>query len=115
VLTPVEVESRLLDLCDLLAAQTEEARTLAIQAAELESRWRLNRARQALKIRAAAEQRLTEGAVEAMVTDATAEDYHRMRLAQAEADAARDAMFSTRARLDALRTIAASMREQFKG
>lgn len=117
-MNPVEVDEQLVRLADLLEDQARANYRLAIAAAEAEAEHKSAVATTQLIVRDEAVrqgQKLTEAQVDAKVTDQTMDLLRDRLIAQAKHEAARDSLFATRARLDALRTIAASVREAAKG
>ena len=115
---PGAIDAKLLELADLLEDQARANYRLAIAAAEAEAEHKASVATTQLIVRDEAARegaKLTEAQVDARVTDQTMDLLRTRLVAQAKHEAGRDSMFSTRARIDALRTIAASYREAAKG
>ncbi|HEX7355288.1 MAG TPA: hypothetical protein VF288_10700 [Mycobacteriales bacterium] len=115
-MNPVEVDAKILELCDLLERQAGESAALAVKAAESEARYRRAVATTQLRVRSEmSSEKPTEGRVDAEVTVRVSGLLAERLIAEAKSTSARDVMFATRARIDALRTIAASMREAARG
>lgn len=114
-LTPVQVEAEILRLSQYLEEQTHTYADLATKAGTDEATYKAL----AAKMRLAAmmtpmpdgrKATATWAADVADANDDVAQAYLDRRISEAEADACREAMRTTRTQLDALRTIAANQR-----
>lgn len=113
---PAALDRKLQELADLLEKQAGACYRLAIAGAEAEAEHKTAVATTQLIVRDEHKgEKITEAQVDAWVTDRTCDLLRARLIAQAKHEAARDSMFATRARIDALRTIAASWREAAKG
>lgn len=115
---PTEVDAKLVELADLLERQAKASYRQAVTAAETEAEYRAAVATTQLIVRdeaARQKSKLTDAHAEAKVVDQTVDLLRKRLVERAKADAARDSMFATRARLDALRSVAAGLREAAKG
>lgn len=114
-LNPVQVESEILRLSEYLESQTHEYASLARKAGEDEATYKALAAKRRLAAMMSPmpDGRKATATWAADVADAdedVAGSYLERRISEAEADACREAMRTTRTQLDALRTIAANQR-----
>jgi hypothetical protein len=115
ILTRVEVEMRICRLTDALEERTEDYQRLAQAAAEAEAKYRAHHAMCTLAIingshdqNGRSKMTVDERAARA---DAAANDeYRTFLIATAARNSCRESLLSLRANLDALRTLAASIR-----
>ena len=113
-MNPPEIDAKIEELCNLLETQARHNYRLAIEGAEAEADYRRDKALAYLRVRddlSAGGAKVTEGMIEARVHEAVADAHRKSVISQAKHEAARDTLFATRARLDAMRTIAAGNRE----
>jgi hypothetical protein len=102
-----EIDATLVRLDELVEAIHDSAAT----SSNCEAEFKLAYAKQRLEIRATSDKKLTVDQVEDEALVACEQLYRRHMIASGSHDALRDAMFATRAKLDALRTRSASVRE----
>ncbi len=111
ILTRVEVEARICRMTDALEERTSEYRDLAQQAAETEARYRAHHAMVTLAIiNGASDRKMTVDERAARADASSNEEYRTFLIAQAARNSCRESLLSLRTTLDALRTLAASIR-----
>ncbi len=114
-MNPPEIDAKIVELSDLLEKQASSNYRYATAGAEAEAAYRLAKAKAQLEVRAELQgTKFTEAQVDATVEERTHEAHREFLIKQAKHEAARDSLFATRARLDAMRTVAAGNREAVK-
>jgi hypothetical protein len=111
ILTRVEVEERICRLTDVLEERTGDYRRLAHKAAEAEASYRAHHAMCTLAIiNGAGDKKMTVDERAARADASSNEEYKTFLIATAARNSCRESLLSLRATLDALRTLAASIR-----
>lgn len=110
VLAQVEVEQQILDICDALDAETHRYSEVADLAADAEADYKLAYARAVVTAAAHGSIKMTAPERQARAELAAAEQLRVWKIAEARRAATKEALLSLRARLDALRTLNASIR-----
>ena len=113
-MNPIEIDEKLLELCDLLEKQAKANFQYAREGAEAEATYRRELAKARLEVRAGATGKITVDQVDDEAAAKVGELHSEFLIKQAKHEAARDALFATRARLDAMRTVSAGNREAVK-
>jgi hypothetical protein len=107
----VEVERDIARLCDALEAETETYAQVSELAARCEADYKLKFARAVMAI-SATTAKMPVAEKEARAEVSSAEELRAWKLAEARRQATKEALLSIRARLDALRSLNASVRSQ---
>lgn len=111
ILTRVEVESRICRLTDALEERTEDYRRLSHAAADAEAKYRAHHAMCTLAIiNGASDKKMTVDERAARADASSNEEYRTFLIATAARNSCRESLLSLRTTLDALRTLAASIR-----
>lgn len=105
-LTQIDVESRILRLCDALEENLDTFRELAARRAEAESDYKHKYSRALVEQSA----KVTVAQKEAVAHLRATGDYREWRTLEAQERATQQLLTSIRSQLDALRTIAANVR-----
>lgn len=108
-LSQVEIEDGITTVADALEAETEQFAALAELAATLEADYKLSYARAFVAL-ASAQSKMTAPEKQARAELHAAEQLREWKVAEARRLASKEALLSMRARLDALRTVAANIR-----
>lgn len=110
VLAQVEVEQQILDVCDALDVETHRYSEVADLAADAEADYKLAYARAVVGLAAHGSMKMTAADRQARAELSAAEQLRVWKIADARRAATKEALLSLRARLDALRTLNASIR-----
>lgn len=108
----IDVENRIMRVVDELENETHNYAELSELAAHSEADYRLEAARVSINLSQVTSIKLSVADRSARVDAHTAELYRTWKLADARRHSSREAMLSLRAHLEALRTLAASLRAQ---
>jgi len=107
----VEVERDIARLCDALEAETETYAQVSELAARCEADYKLKFARAVVTI-SATQAKMPVAEKEARAEVASAEELRIWKISEARRQATKESLLSIRARLDALRSLNASVRSQ---
>lgn len=111
ILTRVEVESRICAMTDALEERTEDYARLSREAALAEASYRAHHAMVTLAIiNGAADKKMTVDERAARADASSSEEYRTYLITTAARNSCRESLLSIRTNLDALRTLAASIR-----
>lgn len=111
ILTRVEVESRICRMTDALEERTAEYQRLCHSAATAEASYRAHHAMCTLAIiNGASDKKMTVDERAARADAASNDEYRTFLIATAARNSCRESLLSLRTNLDALRTLAASIR-----
>ena len=111
VLAQGEIESDILQIADEMETETERYEVLASEAAVAEADYKLRLSRAVVKL-ADSQARMTAQERQARAEIAAGEELRIWKLAEAKRQATKEALLTLRARLDALRSLAANVRHQ---
>jgi hypothetical protein len=111
LLSQGEIEEMILAVADALEEETERYAQVCDQAARAEADWKYRSARSFIVL-GEQEGRMTAAEKEHRVTIANFTELRTYRLVDAQRAASKEALNSLRARLDALRTLSANVRNQ---
>ncbi len=111
-LNPVDVEFAILDLCDALETETEQYAGLSELAAGAEADYKLKSAQTHVQLAASSSLKMTVHEKQARADLAANDQFRVFKIGEARKQASKEAMLSIRARLDAMRTLSASLRNQ---
>ena len=112
LLTSADVEQQILDIADALEAETHRYDDLAALAADSEADYKLGYARAIVNIAAHGSTKLTAAEKQARAELHAADELRVWKINEARRSASKEALLSLRARLDALRTLSATLRSQ---
>lgn len=111
ILTRVEVEMRICRMTDALEERTADYQRLAQAAAEAEAKYRGHHAMCTLAIiNGSSDKKMTVDERAARADASSNEEYRAFLIATAARNSCRESLLSIRTNLDALRTLAASIR-----
>jgi hypothetical protein len=111
LITQGEIEELILRIADEMETETERYSDLATVAADAEADYKLRAAR-ALISMANAPQKMTAADRQARAEVIAADELRTWKLSEARRQATKEALLTLRARLDALRSLAANVRHQ---
>ena len=111
-LSPVDVEFSILDLCDALEAETEQYASLSEGAASAEADYKLKYAKTHVQLAASKNVKMTVHERQAIADLQSNDEFRIFKINEARRQSSKEALLSIRARLDALRTLSASLRNQ---
>jgi hypothetical protein len=112
LLTSADVEQQILDIADALEAETYRYETLAAAAADSEADWKLGYARAIVQQASHGSMKLNAAEKQARAELYAADELRIWKINDARRAASKEALLSLRARLDALRTLSATLRSQ---
>lgn len=111
-LNPVDIEFAILDVCDALEAETDQYAGLSELAAETESEYKLIYAKAHVQLANNYSVKMTVHEKQARADLEANEALKVWKIAEARRMSSKEGLLSLRARLDALRTLSASLRNQ---
>ena len=111
MLLPVDIDRQILAIANALEGETERYAQVAELAATCEADYKVKAARVWVTT-AAAGKGMTAGERQARADIAAGDELRAWKIAEARRAATKEALLSMRARLDALRTLAANVRHQ---
>jgi hypothetical protein len=111
-LSQTEIERDIAAISDELESQTYLYKQLAVEAAEAESDYKLKFARSVIGQSAMQSHKLTASDKQARAEVLSEMELRVWKIAEARRNATKEALLSLRARLDALRSLAANVRYQ---
>lgn len=112
ILNPVEIENSIIRICDEMEAVTELYSELSQQAAETEAQYKYVHAKAHVEMAAIMSNKMTVTERQSRADLISESEFRVYRINEARRQAAREALLSLRARLDALRTLSANLRHQ---
>lgn len=111
-LNPIDIEFAILDVCDALEAETDQYAGLSELAAETEAEYKLTYARAHVQLASNYTTKMTVHERQARADLASNDALKVWKIAEARRMASKEGLLSLRARMDALRTLSASLRNQ---
>lgn len=111
-ITPIDIEYQILDICDAMEAETEQYAQLSEQAANSEAKYKFTYARALVDMAASHSTKMTVQERQARADLIANDDFRVFKINEARRVSSKEALLSLRARLDALRTLSASVRHQ---
>lgn len=113
VLTPHQIESSISELCYALEAETEHYAEISVSSAVAEADYKLAYATHMVAASfVVTEKRITADARGAGVDLLCAHEFQDWKVKEARRQATKESLLSIRARLDAMRTLSATLRSQ---
>jgi len=113
VLSQGEIEAMIGGLCDEMADETERYAVIEEMAAEAEADYKLQFAQCLIRVAdSVSDRRTSAGEREALADSQSGEKFKIWKIQDARRRASKEALLSLRARLDAMRTLSANVRNQ---
>lgn len=112
MLTSHDTEQSIMGLCVALEEETYNFATLSRDEAEAEADYKQAFATTMLELASNTELKMTAQTREAFVDDKCSGAFRTLKIAQARKGAGREMLLSLRSRLDAMRTLSATLRSQ---
>lgn len=109
---PVEVENQILDVCEAMETETEQYARLSDLAANSEAKYKLVYARAVVDMASQSATKMNAQERQARADLIANDEFRIYRINEARRVSSKEALLSLRARLDALRTLSASLRNQ---
>lgn len=112
LLNPIEIENSIIRICDEMEVATELYSQLSEEAAASEAKYKYVHAKAHVEMAAVMSTKMTVTERQSRADLIADTEFRVYRLNEARRFAAREALLSLRARLDALRTLSANLRHQ---
>ena len=111
-ISPVDIEYSILDICDAMESETEQYAQLSELAANAEAKFKLTYAKAHVDMAANHSIKMTVHERQARADLVSNDEFRIFKICEARRMSSKEALLSLRARLDALRTLSASLRNQ---
>jgi hypothetical protein len=111
-INPVEVEYQIMDVCEAMETETEQYARLSELAASSEAKYKLVYAKSLVDMASQSSTKMTAQERQARADLISNDEFRIFRINEARRVSSKEALLSLRARLDALRTLSASLRHQ---
>lgn len=111
-ISAVDIEYQILDICDAIEAETEQYSMLSELAANAEAKYKLTYAKALVDMAANRSSKMTVQEKQARADLISNDEFRVFKISEARRVSSKEGLLSLRARLDALRTLSASLRHQ---